>query len=124
MVIHMNDQRRGSQKSESLGRADRRPRAPQATTMRAPEIRKKRNAAWHRAMTGARKQAIGMLERLGPDADHLPEDARKEAHAKLVKELKRVVDVIDRHLREAQREAVPRRKAVPGPASPRGRNRS
>lgn len=71
--------------------------------LKTPGTPKKRNAAWHRAMKGARQQAVSMLEQLGEDADHLPEADRKKAHAKLVREIKRVVAVIDQHLREAQR---------------------
>jgi hypothetical protein len=71
--------------------------------LKTPGNGKKRSAAWHRAMRGARKQALGMLEQLGESADHLPEADRKKAHAKLVREIKHVIAVIDEHLRDATR---------------------
>jgi hypothetical protein len=122
MVIDMNEQRRRPEVVGSLGR----PIEGAAGTFEAMPtagIRKKRNVAWHRAMNSARRQAIGLLERLGPNADHLPEAARKKAHAKLVAELERVVEVIDQHLREAKRGA-PKRKAAPGTTASRGANRN
>jgi len=74
--------------------------------MTIQETPKRRNAAWHRAMKGARRDAIGMLDRLGPNADHLPGAAEKAAHKKIVGQLKHVVQVIDRHLREARPDAL------------------
>ena len=70
--------------------------------MTIPETPKTRNVAWHRAMRVARRDAIGMLDRLGPNADHLPGAAQKAEHKNIVRQLKRVVRVIDRHLREAR----------------------
>ncbi len=70
--------------------------------MTIQETPKKRNAAWHRAMKDARREAVGLLDRLGPNADHLPDAAQKTQHRHIVGQLKRVVRVIDRHLREAR----------------------
>jgi hypothetical protein len=121
MVVDMNEQRRRLEVVGSLGRSIG---DSDGTFEALPTagIRKKRNVAWHRAMNSARRQAIGLLERLGPNADHLSEAARKKAHAKLVAELERVVEVIDQHLREAKRDA-PKRKAAPGTTASRGANR-
>ena len=77
--------------------------------MTIQETPKTRNAAWHRAMKGARRDAIAMLDRLGANADHLPGAAQKAEHKTVVRQLKRVVEVIDRHLREARGETPSRR---------------
>src|SRR5215470_155612 len=68
-----------------------RPRRARSGVMTIQETPKRRNAAWHRAMKGARRDAIGMLDRLGPNADHLPGAAEKAAHKKIVGQLKHVV---------------------------------
>jgi hypothetical protein len=67
---------------------------------------KKRNVAWHRAMKAARREAIGMLDRLGPNADHLAGKTKKAEHKNIVGQLKRVVQVIDRHLQEARPDTL------------------
>jgi hypothetical protein len=85
----------------------------------AKKITKKRSAAWRRTMEDSRRKAVGMLEQIGPNADHLPEEARKEEHRKLTAEIERVVHVIDRHLREAQ----PEKPSPPRAARTRGRGR-
>lgn len=71
---------------------------------------KTRSAAWRRGMKEHRRQAMGMLEQIGPNADHLPQAAQKKKHKKLTADLERVVRVIDQHLREARPETpAPRR---------------
>jgi enoyl-CoA hydratase/carnithine racemase len=82
--------------------------------MTIEETPKKRNAAWHRAMKGARREAMGLLDRLGPSADHLPDAAQKAAHKNIVDQLERVIKVIDKHLREARRDTSSRPPAAPG----------
>jgi hypothetical protein len=77
--------------------------------MTIQETPKKRNLAWHRAMKDARREAIGMLHRLGPNADHLRDEAQKAEHKYIRGQLRHVVQVIDRHLREARSDTpVPR----------------
>lgn len=78
--------------------------------MTIQETLKTRNVAWHRAMKSARGEAISMLDRLGATADHLPGAAQKAEHKTIVGQLKRVVKVIDQHLREARRETAPPRR--------------
>lgn len=70
--------------------------------MTIQETPKNRNVAWHRAMKGHRRDAIALLDKLGPNADHLPGSAQKAEHKAMVDKLKRVVLVIDQHLREAR----------------------
>lgn len=65
---------------------------------------KVRSEAWRRAMKAHRREAIGMLERIGPNADHLPHAAQRRKHKTLTTALKRVVHVINQHLREARPE--------------------
>jgi hypothetical protein len=88
-------------------------------------VTKKRSAAWRRDMKKHRLQAIGMLEQLGPNADHLPQAAQKQKHEKLTAALEHVVYVIDQHLREARPDiaslppASPRSARIPGRGRPR-----
>ena len=77
--------------------------------MTIQETPKTRNVAWHRAMKGHRRDAIALLDRLGPNADHLPGRAQKAEHKAIVGKLKRVVEVIERHLREARLDKPPSR---------------
>jgi hypothetical protein len=70
--------------------------------MTTQETPKHRNVAWHRAMKGHRRDAIALLDKLGPNADHLPGSAQKAEHKAIVSKLKRVVQVIEQHLREAR----------------------
>lgn len=70
--------------------------------MTTPIVPKQRSAAWRRTMESAREQAIEMLERIGPNADHLPDEPRKAQHRKLTADLERIVQVVDQHLRDAQ----------------------
>ena len=75
---------------------------------------KVRSEAWRRAMKAHRREALGMLDRIGPNTDHLPDAAQKTKHRKLTAALKRVVHVINQHLREARPDTPSPLPAAPG----------
>jgi hypothetical protein len=80
-------------------------------------VTNKRSAAWRRDMKKHRLQATGMLEQIGPNADHLLQADQKRKHKQLTADLERVVYVIDQHLRDAQRRTPSPPPAVPDPAN-------
>ena len=70
---------------------------------------KKGTPEWSRGVERARAQAVALLKRIGPDAEHLTEEERRKMHRKLAADLQRLVRAIDRHLAEAQTEKAPSR---------------
>ena len=79
---------------------------------------KKGSPEWRRGVERARAQAVALLKRIGPDAEHLTEEERRKMHRKLAADLQRLVRAIDRHLAEAQPKATPSRTRTRGRGRP------
>ena len=66
---------------------------------------KKGSPGWRRGVERARAQAVALLKRIGPNADRLTDEERREILKELVADLQRLVRAIDRHLAEVPPEA-------------------
>jgi hypothetical protein len=70
-----------------------------------------------------RREAGAMLDRIGPNADHLPEEWRKEAHRKMKANLEQLVESIDKNLLESPLEKPSPPRAPPRRGRSSGRDR-
>ena len=79
---------------------------------------KKGSPEWNRGVERARAQAVALLKLIGPNAERLTEEERRQMHKKLAANLQRLVRVIDRHLAEVPPTAAPSRTRTRGRGRP------